>query len=629
MRGFFSFLLLVVLGSSSRAASRPNFLFVFTDDQRHDALSVVQTEQGDKARFPWLRTPHQDRLAKEGIRFRNAFVVNSLCSPSRAVLLTGRYNHENGIASNFRPFPTQTTYATLLQDAGYRTAYVGKWHMGSQRERPGFDEHYSFLGHSTYQNPKFVVNGKDVPKRGWIDDISTDYAVEFIQRQKSTGKPWAMTVGFKSPHGPFEPPARNANLYAGAKAKSVPSLFVAATYNDASAAPKKQKEAEVAINLDYFRCISSIDECLGRLLQALDDTGATENTVVIYSSDNGFYLGEHGLGDKRSAYEESLRVPFLVRAPQHVKQPGSTNDAMVLNLDFAPTLLELAGIAIPRNMQGRSLKPLFNSDAAAQQAWRSSWLYEYFAENQKGSRLPDIVAVRTREAKLVTYPGYEKWNEVYDLKADPYELHNLLGKPEAAQLQGSLEAELTKLKQDFGYTVPDYTNRPPWWGKVEAGGGEKPFALALEGEEAAVGTEIPKSALFDPSGKAWSVEVTATPSPAAGNHVLLAHGGASHGYCLWLNEGIPCFTVNLAGKSFIATSGEKVTWSTLTGKITAEHQAELWIDAKRVSMTQLPSFITVTPREGAEIGLDAGSPVVKGAGKFPGVVRSVKFLSGK
>src|SRR5512142_3142305 len=224
--------LLALLPLALAAAERkPNFLFVYTDDQRWDAMGVVQREQGERGRFPWFQTPNMDRLAAEGVRFRNAFVVCSLCAPSRAVNLTGRYNHLNGIASNFRPFPVDNvTHASLLRAAGYTTAYVGKWHMDNQRERPGFDHHYSFIAHARYWDPVFIVDGKDTPTKGWIDDISTDYAIEFMKSQKGSGKPWLLVVGFKSPHGPTEPPERAKSRFADEQARVVPNLNTPTAY---------------------------------------------------------------------------------------------------------------------------------------------------------------------------------------------------------------------------------------------------------------------------------------------------------------------------------------------------------------------------------------------------------------
>src|SRR4051812_49047211 len=254
--------------------------------------------------------PHAEHGSARGrgVRFRNAFVVNSLCAPSRAVFLTGRYNHDNGVASNFRPFPTNNiTHATLLRGAGYTTAYVGKWHMDSQRERPGFDFSASFIGHARYVDPLFIVNGKDTPTTGWIDDLSTDYAIQFLRQQKGSAKPWSLVVGFKSPHGPFDPPGRAKQRFAGEQARTVPNLNVPTAYlgDKAKRRPTDPVATTVPVNLNYFRCVSAVDDCVGRLLDTLDELGYAQNTVVIYTSDNGYYFGEHGLGDKRSAYEES------------------------------------------------------------------------------------------------------------------------------------------------------------------------------------------------------------------------------------------------------------------------------------------------------------------------------------
>ncbi|HOA53125.1 MAG TPA: sulfatase-like hydrolase/transferase, partial [Thermogutta sp.] len=215
----------------SGAGERPNILVLIADDQRYDALSVVQKEQGERGRFPWFQTPHLDRLAAEGVRFRNAFVVNSLCAPSRAVMLTGRYNHLNGIASNFRPFPLETvTYATILKQAGYVTGYFGKWHMDSQRERPGFDFFASFIGQGVYFNCPLLVQGVETRTEGWVDDVATDYALKFIRETTAEKKPWLVVLGFKSPHGPFTPPERAKERFTGCLARRTPNFDVRPPY---------------------------------------------------------------------------------------------------------------------------------------------------------------------------------------------------------------------------------------------------------------------------------------------------------------------------------------------------------------------------------------------------------------
>src|SRR5215470_15569477 len=284
----------VLLGSLlsagiARTAEKPNFLFIYTDDQRWDAMGVVQREQGEKARFPWLKTPNMDRLAAEGVRFRNAFVVNSLCAPSRACFLTGRYSHVNGVANNHTPFPAgSTTHATLLRAAGYATGYVGKWHMDGQKgQRPGFDFSASFIGQGRYFDCPVEVNGQPTDTKGWVDDVSTDFAIDFLKKNRA--RPFALVIGFKACHGPFTPPDRAKERFAGAVAKPAPNRDASAIYRGAQKeqpqAKAKQKAASspeaqrAGVNLNYFRCISAADDNVGRLLAALDDLGLAENTV--------------------------------------------------------------------------------------------------------------------------------------------------------------------------------------------------------------------------------------------------------------------------------------------------------------------------------------------------------------
>ena len=457
-------LLLVVSIVALRAATPrpPNYLFVYTDDQRWDAMSVVQREQGAKARFPWFQTPNMDRLAAEGVRFRNAFVTLSLCAPSRAAFMTGRYNHLNGVANNHTPFPeNNVTHATVLKPAGYATAYIGKWHHGNQRgQRPGFDYSASFVGQGRYVDCPFEINGESTPTKGWVDDVSTDYAIAFMKKHRD--QPFSVTVGFKACHGPFDPPERAKNRFADARARLVPNLNVRAVYRgeDAPVATKNKAQlaagaAETDINLGYFRCISAADDNLGRLLQALDDLGLAEDTVVVFTSDNGYYHGEHGLGDKRSAYDESLRIPLLVRYPRLVTK-NTIRDELVLNIDLAPTFIDLAGIAVPAMMQGTSWRPLFTGKNAP---WRQSFLAEYFYEtNYSGT--PTVVAVRTTNAKLIKYPGHEEWTELFDLAADPYETKNLARDPAHQALLARLSAEYDAQVKATQFQIPTYADNP-------------------------------------------------------------------------------------------------------------------------------------------------------------------------
>jgi len=443
---------------AARAAERPNFVFIYSDDQRWDALSVVQKEQGDQGRFPWFQTPNMDRIAAEGVRFRNAMVVNSLCAPSRAIFLTGRYSHRNGVANNHTPFPEDNvTHASLLRQAGYATGYVGKWHMdGQSGQRPGFDWSASFVGQGRYFDCPVEINGVATPTQGWIDDVSTDFAIDFIRRHKD--RPFSLVLGFKAPHGPCDPPERAKNRFADCEARPPVNAEARPPYRWA---PRQKKGAASAqpskpggVNLNYFRCVSAIDDNVGRVLGVLDELKLTENTVVIYASDNGYYMGEHGLGDKRSAYDESLRIPFLVRYPK-LGVRGKLVDQMVLNLDLAPALLDFAGVPVPPEMQGRSWRPLLEGRPTN---WRTAFFYCYFYE--RGFSTPTVQAVRTETAKLIKYPGHDDWTELFDLRSDPREMKNLARDPAQKEFLARMQAEFDRQAQAVEFKIPDYADKP-------------------------------------------------------------------------------------------------------------------------------------------------------------------------
>lgn len=448
---FFSFVCaLLLLVSSAHAADRkPNFIFVIADDQRWDAMGVVQKEHGDKARYAWFETPNMDRLAAAGVRFRNAFITHSICSPGRAGFLTGQYTHKNGIMDNNTLFPVNSvTHATLLRDAGYQTAYFGKWHMGPQKgQRPGFTYSTSFIGQGQYMDCPMEINGTLTPTKGWVDDVSTDMAIDWVK--KNAQKPFSLVLGFKSPHnkrGGENLPARLRHLYEGKKTQQTPNCAIPAVYGKPFDNPEKRQGRGLVdndVHLDYLRHIKGIDENLGRLLDTLDELKLTEDTVVLYTSDNGFFLGERGLGDKRALYEEGIRIPFIARYPKLFPK-GKVVDQLVINQDLAPTWLDLAGLPAHPGMQGRSFKPLALGEAPKD--WRTSFLCYYRKEL---GDTPTCRGIRTENAKLVIYPKHPEWTEVFDLKADPYELKNL---PADGPLAKELAAELEKQMKAVGFT---------------------------------------------------------------------------------------------------------------------------------------------------------------------------------
>jgi arylsulfatase A-like enzyme len=441
---------------ATKAATRPNFVILVTDDQRWDALGVVQREMGAAARFPWFTTatPNIDALASEGIRFRNAFVVSSLCSPSRAAFLTGAYNHRNGVANNHTPFPlTNTTYASKLRAAGYRTGYFGKWHMGDQRERPGFAEYASFIGQGRYFDADFLVNGVKTPSTGWVDDVSTNYAIDFIER--GAGAPFALILGFKSSHGPWQPPRRLAGQFSDVTLSPPPNANSYPPY-DPTPAPATSRDTDVR---NYFRTLVGVDENVGRVLAALNREGIARDTVVVFASDNGLFLDEHGMGltadgsgNKRAAYQESIRVPLIIRYPRLARRNVTVN-ARVLNVDLAPTILALAGVPARPSMQGKSLAGLLDG---SQTSVRTRFLYEYFFE--RNYYTPTLVALQRGRYKLVNYPSAAAWTELFDLATDPYETRNIASLPSASSTLQSMTAALNAEKAVVGYVVPSYAD---------------------------------------------------------------------------------------------------------------------------------------------------------------------------
>ena len=454
------------------ADTRPNFVVMVTDDQQWAALSCVQHALGAAGRFPWFKTPNMDRIAAEGIRFRNAFVTESLCSPGRAAILTGEYNHLNGVVNNHTFFPmTNVTYSGLMRDAGYETAFFGKFHHGKQPPpRPGFDLNYTFIGQGRYWNCPFDINGKMTPTKGWVDDVTTDYVLKFLKRPHH--KPFSIFIGFKSPHEPWQPPKRTQNLYTGDLGRIVPNLTKLPIYRHSRADLQHQRWAENAIrrkrpgikmNLNYFRCIKAMDDDVGRILNTLDELNLTSNTVVLFTTDNGVYLGEHCLHDKRSDYDDSLRVPMLMRYPKLIA-PGQVRNQMVLNIDIAPTLLDLAGLPIPSEMQGRSWRPLLTGNPTN---WRKSFLFEYFIESTYPNT-PTIVGLRTQHDKLIKYPGHPEWTELFNLQADPFEINNLADVPAQKPLLRAMEAEFARQVKAVHYHIPAYADKvayQPYFGE--------------------------------------------------------------------------------------------------------------------------------------------------------------------
>jgi arylsulfatase A-like enzyme len=486
---------LLITATLAPAANQPNIIFIFSDDHAYQAISAY----GDPRKL--LDTPNLDRLAKEGMRFDRCLVPNSICGPSRATVLTGTYNHINGFYNNeggIKFDGSQVTFPKLLKGAGYQTALVGKWHLVS--DPTGFDYWNILPGQGRYYNPPMIDNGRRVNRTGYVTDLITDDSLAWLDKRDKT-KPFLLMSQHKAPHREWSPPLRHLGHdkdrrypepdtlfddYAGrGKAEKNQDMTLAKTFSnldqklvyppgitdeekktwDEYYAPrndilKRARFTEQGLTKwrynrylhDYLGCVKAVDESVGRILKYLDDNDLAKNTIVVYASDQGFYLGEHGWFDKRWIFEESLRTPLLVRYPG-VAKPGTTCDKIVSNLDFAETFLDAAGVAVPNAMQGKSIVPLLKGESPAD--WRKSFYYHYY-EFPGSHSVAKHYGVVTDRYKLVHFyePATNYW-ELFDLKTDPKELTSVYGKPEYAAKTKDLEAELAKLKAELKVTPTD------------------------------------------------------------------------------------------------------------------------------------------------------------------------------
>ncbi len=458
------------VAASAQDGARRNIVLVLSDDHRHDFMRFAGGPS-------FLETPAMDRMAREGAHVVNAFVSTSLCSPSRASILTGRYMHAHGVVDNQRPVPAGTVFfPEHLRRAGYRTAFVGKWHMGHDDDapRPGFDHWVSFRGQGTYFDPILNTNGSRKKHEGYTTDVLTRTAIDWISGEHD--RPFFLMLAFKAVHYPFRPAPRHHGRYDAAEI-AYPQTMANTEANYLSQ-PRWVRERRYSIhgvdhwetgNYDadpvpsfaafyrrYCETVHGLDENLGRVLAAIESNGLSESTAVIYTSDNGFALGEHGFYDKRDAFEESIRVPMLVWAPGLVR-PGTRVMPLIQNIDIAPTLLDLAGAGAPEGtpIDGRSFLPLLLGRDAE---WRSHVLYEYHWE-WNFPATPTTLAIRTERFKYIFYHGVWDRDGLYDLATDPHERHNLIDLPAYRERALELRARLfEELAASGGLTIPI---RPP------------------------------------------------------------------------------------------------------------------------------------------------------------------------
>jgi len=502
-KGLFSKLLSGLIGAailwlssitSPAATKQPNILFIYSDDHAYQAISAY----GDPRKLNV--TPNIDRLAREGMIFYRSLVPNSICGPARACVLTGKYSHINGFYDNERcRFDgSQQTMPKLLQAAGYQTAMIGKWHLVS--DPTGFDYWDILPGQGIYYNPQMIRMGTKLKREGYVTDIITDLSLDWLKKRDKS-KPFLLLCQHKAPHREWSPnlkylgwngdrkfvePETLFDDYSGrGKAEHLQDMTIANTFTKLDVklqTPPGMNEAQLKIwnayygqrneeylkaNLqgqalthwryqrymhDYLGTIASVDESVGRLLKYLDDEGLAQNTIVIYSSDQGFYLGEHGWFDKRWIFEESVRTPLLIRWPGMIK-PGSANSNLVANIDFASTFLEAAHQPIPGDIQGRSLVPILQGRTPAD--WRKSFYYHYY-EYPGVHKVRRHYGVVTDRYKLVHfyYSDVDYW-ELFDLQKDPHELLSVYDRPEYAAVQKDLHAELKRLRAELKVTEND------------------------------------------------------------------------------------------------------------------------------------------------------------------------------
>jgi len=439
-----------------------NVVLILSDDHRYDFLGFMP------AAPDWLQTPSLDRMARGGAQVLNAFVTTSLCSPSRASILTGQYAHRHGVVDNTSPVPAGTVFfPQRLRKAGYRTAYVGKWHMGEAEAddapRPGFDHWISFPGQGVYQDPVLNVNGVRGRAKGYTTDVLTDSALAWLERRDSA-RPFFLYLSHKATHAEFIPPERYQGRYARAKIPYPPTM--ANTERNYRGKPRWVREQRYGwhgvdyayhgdLDFDtfyrrYAETLLALDEGVGRVLDYLERSGLSKRTLVLYMSDNGFSLGEHGLIDKRHAYEESIRIPMLAWAPGYVP-PGSTVRQLVRNIDVAPTIMALGGLDLPPDMDGRSVLGALRGEPADDTV---ELLYEYYWE-YAFPHTPTVFALRGPRYKYIYYHGVWDLNELYDLETDSLEQHNLIEVPaQQERIRDMRDRLFDQLEAGGGMRIP-------------------------------------------------------------------------------------------------------------------------------------------------------------------------------
>lgn len=653
---------------SAPAQIKPDVVFVLLDDMRWDGFSFMN--------HPFVKTPNLDRLRAQGAMMSNAFVTTSICCPSRATFLTGTYANRHGVIDNetseYNPdvTPPVTKY---LQAAGYTTAMIGKWHMGNTAApRPYFDYWLSFKGQGVYHDPLFNINGQNVPQKGYTTDLLTDYTIDFIARQPKD-RPYFAMLSHKAVHEPFQPAPRHAEAFGADAAIALPVSWS----NDFSTKPDWQKRDALGDvrwhyrtrdleneklpetvpadtwrkGKDYveqLRCLAAVDDGIGRLIEALEKRGTLDNTLIVFTSDNGYFHGEHRRWDKRLAYEESLRIPMLVNYPGRI-EAGSTVSQMITNVDFAPTILDYVGLPVPAGMQGTSMKPLFEQKSPK---WTDHVFYEYWKDLVHS--IPAMTAVRTDRYKLVAYHEIKDFDELYDLQNDPNELRNLARDPAYAALHTEMTARLQKARiandwkaEVFPHNLPRIKGRSGTLldlavtnGAIaDAAGSDLKIDLTkarvrdgaayFDGKQNAI--RLPFNQLTDPAGWPFRIRLQVQPEK---DGVIATQAANGYGFKLFVQDGRPGLAVQC--KTWVDTTTVIDGTESAIGKWTElealidYNRIALVIDGRVVESVSLPQPFKGSPRGPLIIGNPVVNPVVEGVPDeaFAGSIRRVTLTRG-
>ena len=643
---------------------KPDILFILLDDLRRDALSFLG--------HPYVETPNIDALRAQGAWIENCFVTTSICCPSRATFLTGCYASRHGVIDNetaeYDPAVTPPV-SGYLQTAGYRTAMIGKWHMGySGRPRPSFDHWISFDGQGVYNDPVLNINGAKEKREGYTTDLLTQSAIDFIDDQP-LDRPYFLMLSHKAVHEPFQPAERHEKAFGHDRGLPEPASWS----DDFQGKPKWQRReraydarwhyrtrdreqeripASVTAApwdpkqryVDQLRCLSAVDDGVGRLISKLKERGTLDNTVIVFTSDNGYFHLEHRRWDKRLAYDESIRIPMIIAYPG-VVAAGSTIEGLCTNADLAPTLLDLAGLDVPEAMQGDSMAPLFSADTPA---WREHVFYEYWTELVHA--IPTMVAVRTEKMKLVHYPTSDDIAELYDVSSDPAELTNLIDNPTYAAERSRLEKLLLRSQEQVGWKPRIFPKNLPRMrgdarvlvdlqstdGQLIDTAHSRAQAALTQGPRDPWNLDGSLSPLLldyeqqrDPSSWPFEVDISFR---VAGDGVLLSTSGPDTGFSVFVQDGRPAVSARV--KTWVTTTTTidgprlpKGAWADVVARVDF-NQLSLRVNGKLIETVALPLPLKRPTMQPLVVGAPSATPASRDTPTTPfvGQVRRYRIL---